>query len=252
MADNTTPLTKTIPSYIYWQYADDDDIQAWIAAYNTNTQEYVDWFNSINLPIYTGAPISGAMLDWVAAGLYGLIRPVIGDGINVYEGPFNTYAFNTLAYNQQLKISEVTYAGASDDVFKRVITWHFFKGDGKVFNIRWLKRRIMRFLIGTNGTAPIIDQTYLVSVTFGTDGEVSIRLLTRKTVITGGSIYNTFAFNENIPLNTINKQTTVIAPEFALARVLKDAIEQGVLETPFQFKFDVQVAGSYTPPPFNI
>ena len=28
------------------------------------------------------------------------------------------------------------------------MTWHLYKGDGKTFNTRWLKRRVMRFLTG--------------------------------------------------------------------------------------------------------
>src|ERR1700761_9570926 len=54
----------------------------------------------------------------------------------------------------------------TDEIYKRIITWFFFKGDGQYFSIPWLKRRIMRFLIGTNGAAPNIDNTYPVSVVF--------------------------------------------------------------------------------------
>ena len=34
---------------------------------------------------------------------------------------------------------------ADDDTYRRCLTWHYQKGDGKYFNIRWLKRRVMRF-----------------------------------------------------------------------------------------------------------
>ena len=283
-------LGKTIPSYVYWEYADDDDIQAWVEAYNTNTQQYVDWFNSINLPIYTGPQISGALLDWVAHGLYGLVRPVLGTGHDSTKGPYNTFGFNDIPFNALVKVSGVTYQSVSDDIFKRIITWHFFKGDGKVFSIKWLKRRVMRFLVGDNGTAPIIDQTYRISVTFGADSEVSIRIIDRLTRITDGAIFNTFGFNGNPrrtkitggaiydafayntesldamrtgpeilpqaqrdePFNALNLLSEPVGPPFAHEAELKEAIDQGVLELPFQFTYDVEIDGSLTPPPFNI
>ena len=52
----------------------------------------------------------------------------------------------------------------SDDIYQRLLTWHFYKGDGKIFSIKWLKKRVMRFLIGANGTAPLLDYTYPVSI----------------------------------------------------------------------------------------
>ena len=241
----TVALAKTIRSFVYWQYADDDDVQAWVEAYNQNTQEYVDWFNALNLPIYTKQ--SGTLLDWVALGLYGLPRPVLGTGNDLTIGAWGTYVWGGLAYAEHRVISRVVYSTASDDVFKRVITWHFFKGDGRVFTVRWLKRRIMRFLVGTNGTAPIVDQTYLISVTFGADGQINIRLITQFVKITGGCIYGQFAWGEQA-YGALQRRTVATAPEFALAQVFREALLQGVLEIPFQFHATVQTNGSFTLP----
>ena len=52
----------------------------------------------------------------------------------------------------------------NDDIYRRVITWNFYKGDGFVFSMQWFKRRVFRFLNGPNGISPDIDNTYSVSV----------------------------------------------------------------------------------------
>ncbi len=230
-------LTKTIPSYLYAEYKDDEDLQALVEAYNETTQQYVDWFNSLNLPIYTGAIIVGALLDWVAAGLYGITRPVFGSGSTEYEGPYDTFLFDTLTFDGDTTISQIVYSTATDDVFKRVLTWHFFKGDGRAFTIRWLKRRIMRFLVGTAGTAPNIDQTYQISVTFGDDAEVNITIVTRKTTVVSAPLYDSFTFDSGPVFDDDGIVVTQLYPEPALARVFKQAVVQGVLEMPFQFDF---------------
>lgn len=233
-----TNVLETIPSYLYQEYQDDDDLQAFVAGYNTQAQEYVDWFNQIGLPVYTGSLIVGALLDWVAAGLYGMTRPALPSGLNRNEGPLNTWALNTLPLNEQRVIGNQNFFATTDDTFKRVLTWHLFKGDGKVFNIRWLKRRIMRFLIGVNGTNPNIDNTYQVSVTFGLNGEVSIRILGGVRNVLAGPL-NTWALN-TLPLNTM-RSTFITFAKLSEAPILQAAIAAGVLEMPFQFTYDVTI-----------
>jgi hypothetical protein len=150
MADNPPQplLSATIPAYVYKQYADDDDIQAFFAAYNAATQTYVDWFSSVNLPFYPA--LTGDLLDWVAEGLYGLPRMSLAQTTSGALGPLNTEELNTATLNSFTPPS-ITYYTLTDDVFKRILTWNFYKGDGKRFNMMWLKRRIMRFLLGANG-----------------------------------------------------------------------------------------------------
>jgi hypothetical protein len=144
-------LSTTIDSYLYTEYADDDDLQAFVSAYNQATQYYVDWFNTVGLAFYPG--LSGPLLDWVAEGLYGLEKTSLATPASAALGMFNTVPFNTIVFNGYTPSTE-TYYSLSDDVFQRILTWDFFKGDGKRFSIRWLKRRIMRFIVGMNGIDP--------------------------------------------------------------------------------------------------
>lgn len=237
--DGPTSLLKTIKSYLYVQYNDDDDLQAFVAAQNTLTQQYADWFNTLNLPVYTGTPISGLLLDWVARGLYGQVRPSLSSDRNQNLGPLNTYTLNTLPLNAFKTIGPQNVTATTDDIFKRIITWNFLKGDGKAINIRWLKRRIMRFLNGVNGVNVATDQTYQVSVTFGVGNQVNIGLIKGTRTITGGAILNGFALN-TVTLNQLNSVFVNLIP-LQNTRVLKEAIDSGALQLPFQFDYVVTV-----------
>lgn len=202
-------LTKTIPSYLYTQFNDDADLQSLVDAYNTLVQQYVDSFNQINLPVYTGDPISGSLLDWVGQGIYDIARPALPIGHDSVIGPLNTWALNTIPFNTRKVVSGTTFYVVNDDIYKRVLTWHLYKGDGKQFSINWLKRRCLRFLIGENGTSPWIDQTYDIGVSFsGTDVTITVN-------------------------NSGN---------YDQAAILEAAIEAQVLELPFQFSFTVTLA----------
>lgn len=147
-------LTEVIPSYLYQEYSDDTDLQAFIAAYNQIAQEYIDWFNQISLPIYTGPMINGDLLDWVGTGLYGVPRPTLSTGTMSTIGPYNTYQYNTLGFNMSRTTSNQSFFVANDDIYKRVLTWDHYKGDGFNFNITWLKRRVIRFVFGIGGIDP--------------------------------------------------------------------------------------------------
>jgi hypothetical protein len=196
-------LQKTIPAYLYQQYFDDGDLQAFVAAYNDTTQRYINTFNQLNLPIYTG--LSGDLLDWVGRGLYGYPRPTFGGVADVNVGPLNTYGPNdSVPLNSQKVIFGTPSPITTDDIYKRLLTWHFYKGDGKVFSIPWLKRRIKRFLIGTSGTSPLISNTNDISITF---------IAPKTPVITIASSPN--------------------------GGYLKSAIENGSAELPFQYSFSV-------------
>lgn len=232
-------LQNILKSYLYQEYSDDDDLQAFVDAFNQIAQAYLDWLNAVNLPIYTSETVFGALLDWVAEGLYGISRPTLPSGRAQLVGPFNTYEYNALAFNTRHFTGSQNYYLTDDDVFRRIITWHFFKGDGKVFNVRWLKRRIMRFLEGLNGVNYNVDETYQVSVIFGIGNQVNITILTGIRKLTGGALFNRFAFN-TLPFNDIRTSFTPLAP-LAFASVLKAAIDSGALELPFQFTYVVHV-----------
>jgi hypothetical protein len=146
-------LTQVITAYPYQEYSDDDDVRAFFTGFNQAAQLYVDWFANTVLAYYPG--LSGELLDWVGEGLYGQPRSgslaVQGGGT---LGPLNTLPLNTQPLNY-FSFPTSTYYTLTDDIYQRVLTWNLYKGDGRRFSMRWLKRRIARFLFGVNGIDPI-------------------------------------------------------------------------------------------------
>jgi hypothetical protein len=201
-----TELLPFLGSYLYVQYRDDEDLQAFVDAYNIYSQAYLDYANGLNLPVYINGNISGPLLDWVAAGLYGLLRPGLPTRGTPDRGPFNSWTYNSIPFNGFVAGKPSGYILTSDDTFKRVLTWFFYKGDGKVFTMWWLKRRIQRFLTGFNGTDVLNDNTYAISV-----------------YPTGFKAYN------------IDLATTPQSEIFAAA------VEAGVLELPVQVSWTVNL-----------
>lgn len=208
-----TSLQAIIPAYVYQQYSDDDNIQAFNSAFNYLAQCFYNWTVYTKLPIYTDASISGDLLDWVAAGIYGLRRPTLVFGSARGVGPLNTWELNTIVLNDGDVVGVAVSVLVNDDIFKRMITWRFFKGDGQKFTISWLKRRIMRFLIGTAGAAPNVADTYPVSVVFGVDDTVIVTITL----------------------------TTAYPITFAVAQALQAALDSDVLNLPFQYTFQVEI-----------
>ncbi len=45
---DTQPLQQVVPSYIYDQYSDDDDLLAFAESFNAIAQGYLDWFTVPN------------------------------------------------------------------------------------------------------------------------------------------------------------------------------------------------------------
>jgi hypothetical protein len=200
-----TMVTEAIAAYPYVQYQDDPHVGAFFSAYNVYAQAYLAYLVGLNLPVYTNGVIAGPLLDWVAQGIYGISRPALPSGSGTpARGPFNTYALNTLAFNWAVAAVGAGYTATSDDTFKRVITWFFYKGDGKTFTPRWLKRRINRFLNGLNGTDVANDQTYAISVNF-----------------------------------TGYKQWTITLATGPEALIFQAAVKAGVIELPFQITWTV-------------
>lgn len=234
-----TTVTKTIPSYLYEQYSDDEDLPAFFSWFNGEAQDYVGWFADVGLPVYTNPMVSGDLLNWIGAGFYGYPRPSLPSGRNKNIGPLNTWTPNSIPLNTLEIVGNQNYYATTDDIYKRCLTWHLYKGDGKVFTVRWLKRRVLRFLIGVDGTAPDVDDTRQISVTFGIDRQVNINILNGRRTVVGGALPNAFAPNTQTP-NAL-KTSFVPFPQLATAPILKSAIESGVLELPFQFTFVVNI-----------
>lgn len=232
-------LTTIIPSYLYVEYNDDDNLQGFVSAQNQLAQQLMDRLTAINLPIYTG--LIGAYLDWVAQGLYGMTRPYLPTGTNRNYGAYNTFAYNVNAYNGYRVLSPMEVFITNDDIFKRIMTWNFYKGDGFTFNVTWLKRRIMRFLLGENGSAPLIPNTYQISVTFGANNVVNITFIEGERAIVNGALYDNLAFNSF----GYNQLTTSFTQLVTLenAQVLIDAINSGAVNLPFQYTYNVNILG---------
>lgn len=238
--DSGEKFCRVIPSYVYWQYRDDDNIQAFVDAYNEMAQQFLRWLCDLHLPIYTKDPIRGALLDWVGEGVYGFPRPVLGRGQLRTVGPYNTWRFNTLRFNTHEITGNLVTEQVTDDVYRRALTWHFYKGDGQTFTVSWLKRRVMRFLTGVDGTDPGVDQTYRVSVSFGYCCQVNITIKRFFSKVRRGARYNTFRFNTT-KFNAIELTVLIAGLPFDVADQFKAAVEQGILELPFQYTYVVRV-----------
>lgn len=204
-------LTKVLPAYLYQQYTEDpysEDLQAFFTAYNNDSQARLDATNNLNLPIYTKQ--SAPLLDWTVYGIYGYTRPTLGaptqfSPLNVY----NTVPYNTIAYSQDTEIAPSNYYAVNDDIFKRIVTWNFYKGDGFQFNCQWLKRRIKRFLFGVKGVDFPIDNTYEISVTYGAN-------------------------------NVIN----ILIPHTSVSGIFESALLSGVLNVPFEYTYTIALSGT--------
>lgn len=219
-------LTEQIKAYPFWQYGDDPNIRLFFEMFNAASQDYLDWANDTSLAYYPA--LSGSLLQWVAAGLYGVpYFSALESPLTPAIGPLNTTPLNTIPLNSYTPPSE-TYYQVPDDVFKRIITWNFYKGDGRRFSIRWLKRRIMRFLVGTDGIDPQpwndgfvvgAENTQAISVQFsGSTCTISI---------------NALAISAMVQL------TPNILPIFAAA-----FMAPGVLEKPVEWTYVVDIATS--------
>lgn len=232
----TSPVTaiNTINSYLYFQYQDDQDLPALIASYNAMTQDYVTWFADISLPVYTG--LSGALLDWIGQGVYGLPRPdlsssrvtgrigqlasfrnhgpIVVSPSSEINGPLPNIV-NAIATTQIYVDENVVYT--PDDIYQRILTWWFYKGDGDDFSISWLKRRMARFIYGIRGTDVCPPWNPGISVTFNESAVPLVQCeITLDSVLLPGIDGNVLTF-------------------------LKLAIEGNVLLLPFQFSYQVTI-----------
>lgn len=235
-----TTLTASVPSYLYEQYADDADLQAFVSSFNALADYYAGWFATVSLPAYTQPPIQGNLLDWVALGYYGIERPALVTNRGKIDGVLGTYRFGTTTIATIKRIGPTAEAVTSDDVFKRIITWNFYKGDGDTFSIRWLKRRIARFLYGVDGAAPNVDDTYAISVTFG-GSSVNIKIGGGSRRITGGALYGRLGFGNGAAYGQLRTVFVSGSNPPALAGTFKTAMDSGVLQVPFQYSFSVTV-----------
>jgi hypothetical protein len=164
----TLPLQTAIPSYLYEQYADDENLQGWIDAFNLIIQDcYLEWFNDTPLSVYTNTTIMGSLLDWIAQGIYGIERPVFSSTLTQYIAGINFGPVNVVAVNGKQYFQSGTATVATDDFYKRVLTWWLYIGDGRAFTAEFLRRRVARFIYGVNGTDISLSQAESISVVCG-------------------------------------------------------------------------------------
>ena len=181
---STQPTSAILPSYAYGQYAFDATVQAFFSAQNALSQVYLDWDNNTLLALYTSAGISGVFLDWIGQGIYGIKRPVLTTFSSSRMVGYNAAPYNTLAYDALVYSESGGATIANDDIYKRVMTWNTYKGDGQVFSMFWLKNRINRFLNGIDGTDwPVLNDPPGITVS-GTTFAIQAG---------AGSIYSTLA-----------------------------------------------------------
>jgi hypothetical protein len=200
-----TTLGGIIPSYLYQQYQDDDALQTFVEAYNVMAQEWLDWFNQINLPVWSC--LSGPLLDWIGSGLYGYPRPTLSVvTVNGTTGPYNTMAYDETVYNEGVVSESTVYVPVTDDIYQRMLTWHQYKGDGYQFTMRWLKQRVHRFLNGANGVLLINDNT------------------------------------DDVSVSCAGADFTITVPNTPTGQIFQYAVLDGVLALPFQYSFTVDLA----------
>lgn len=206
-AQSPVSVLKTIPAYPYVQYQDDDNITAFFDALNIYSQAYLDWFNALDLPIYTQAPVAGPLLDWVGQSIYNTARPGLPTSEGSPEiGPVNTFYTNEIAVNGYVPAVPDTYISVNDDFYRRILTWKLYCGDGDFASIPWLKRRINRFLNGVNGTDVTDNTTYEVSIT-----------------------------------STGVRQWTITLPSGTASLIFQNAVIGNIIELPFQASWTVVV-----------
>jgi hypothetical protein len=281
-----TGLIDVIPSYLYQEYSDDDDLQEFVAAQNTMQQDYVDTFNALDLPIYPGPIVAGKLLDWVGQGVYGMARPAIGSGVPLQVGPLNTWGCNMPGHSMDVmyqyyqapnfelvpSINEIAQLSVGDivitddDTYRRILTWHFYKGDGNYWSTRFLKRRVWRFCYGVNGISSdfvvdpndstkdkFIANTDQISVTLGVNRNCTIRFVLGIRTVTGGEMLNVFGCNGfcislgnpapnyiDVQLNDVESTYQVLQPLPFMAQ-FKDSVDTGALELPYQYNYTVHI-----------
>ncbi len=226
-------LQQVPPAYLYAQYSDDADLQAFFAAYNALAQGYLEWFTDTPLGVYTNSNISGPLLDWIAEGIYGVSRPVIATEFQYQKGAYNTQGFNTSAFNGNNVTITGTAQQTTDDYYKRVLTWIFYRNDGQQFSMTWLKKRIARFLYGSDGSDVSVGQINNVSIV-------------QKTFVIEGN-YNSSAFNSvpyNVPEteNIESIQLTAYLPTSTAASIFADFLAQNIIPFPLQVTLLVEAA----------
>lgn len=197
-----------LPSYAYRQYSSDENVQAFFSTLNSLQQSILDWFRDTPLAVYTNSNISGPLLDWTATGIYGIARPILSTVNTSSSGPLGTNVLGLHTFGVLSEVVSGTTVSVTDDIYKRVMTWILYRGDGLHFTMPWLLRRVERFLGGVNGSDAPID------------------LGSRPTVSVSGT-----TFTITVPAASSNPASPIF----------QQLMAQGFLPTPLPYTFTVTV-----------
>lgn len=223
-------LTNIIPAYLYTQYNDDANLQALIDVYNHNAQEIYDWLATTPFPVFTSEKMGGDLLTWAVKGIYGADRPVLLTPTKPKAGLFNDLLYNALPYNTWKEEEDGEQITGNDELFRRILVWNFYRGDGYQFSVPWLKRRILRFLTGRLGGDGSLADHSSVSVRFEEDVlRISIKKVYYRLLGYGlfnAQVYNTRAYNDI----SMRSSSTV---DYPYATLFERAFNSGLLHMPF-------------------
>lgn len=232
------PLQSPPIAYLYAQYSDDATLQAFMDAFNGIAQGYLDWFNGTPLSVYTDASISGPLLDWAAQGVYGIERPVISNETTTEYGEWNTAPWNTVPFNGFVITISGSAQIASDDVFKRLMTWILYRGDGVQMTMQWLRRRVARFIYGVNGGD--IDIGLLQNVSIAAGGQSATNIIAG----TNAAATNSMATNSAKPKIGASGSSVynITIPNLPASQSFLALVKAGMIPMPMQFDFEVTIA----------
>lgn len=238
-------LQTVIPSYIYEQFNDDLNVTSFFSSYNQIAQGYLDWANQNPLSVYTNQNISGQFLDWIATGIYGISRPVILTPTVSGGGAFATVPYGLIPFAGIKTISAGTVSYASDDIYKRVLTWHLYVGDGRQMSVEWLRRRVTRFLYGASGTDfPSGINQAMISLTQMQD-DLGGTLLTDSgfpVLISTSQVRPYLSLIETVGITASAGTVTIKVPASnAVSTTFQLLMAQNILPVPFQTPITVQV-----------
>ena len=225
----TQPLQSPPYAYLYAQYSDDANCQAFVDAYNGLAQGYQDWFLQTPLAIYTNTNISGALLDWVGNNLYGITRPILPTS-SVGIGATNSYPTNSQATNS-FYVQAGLAAYVTDDVYKRALTWATYLGDGKQLSLQWMRRRVARFIFGADGSDISVGELANIGITLR---------INRQLGPFNTQVFNRLAFNE-LESETPRTMTIAIQNGGSIGPIFQNLVASGMLPLPFQFNYEVTV-----------
>jgi len=229
------PIQAVIPSYLYAQYNDDENLQAFVSTFNAMAQGYLKFAIQNNPGVYTNASISGPFLDYVGSQLYGIQRPATGTLTITKRGAWGSVPYLSLPYGHISIVVSGSASLVSDDIYKRVLTWFLYLGDGKQMSVPWIKRRVARFLFGADGGDVNEDTYFQVSVYQPNLPPVGAY---------GTAAYPGVAYaNENIEKTKAKHNYVVSVPPSTTASVFQDLVASGVLPLPFQIRFSIVLQG---------